>query len=1444
MWRRLTAFASVLVVAFCLLHPPDTSPSQSIFDFIEAIRKRSSNGVSEQSHLPTKEDLQKIAQTPPEPDKRIPEHIRKKRQSYQDYLDNLGRADYDVRIEEGWQNILYPFGAWAMDEQLMGQAGRETQTNLGFDCPFFGFRFNYTFVYPMGMISFAMPSFATPPWTFPNPSWPKQRDHSFIAPFYADAMYQWIGNTKISNTFYRSVHRPRLDDDEVYNNNNPNSYGTNQNNPQQQYNQPVQYGQTLNTNPLYGQQFGQSSIYTPQNVYQPQQPYRKKRQMPGRISQPGMVVDPLLLDNITQTIQDGYTGANGWRAEHAFIVTWYRMAYGGAPRALDVSQFEHVKDWQNTFQLVIATDEIRTFAIFNYARLNWTTSNEAGGLNGFGGKQAAVAGFNGGNGTGWYQLPYSGHGRIWKLGYFSNVLTPGRWIHRIDEVIIPAGCTNASTGGMITAPPWGPMQGGMAINVSGPCLRPNDNIKVNFENWQVDCKRLNRVRARCIMPMFHKTGLVSIRMSRDGGQSFPFFGKFYVVVPDRAPAQISLKDDVDDVNNRWYQPYAETLTMSWQALNLTYNFGARVDISLFGYWEDADRSHFVQVDYLAKGVTNSGSYTFKPASLQRQPLIKNAWQKFTFGFVRVSLSDSEDGVLWSKPTPFPWYYLPDWKQHYGLNWALDMCIEWFEYDGKRRNFQMDLTQDTPCPCKMSQALLDLGRYMPIMDCDKDGDTSCPVNKGAQHCIQGVQPSSAGSSQQCCYDYDGYLMFTDDWEPDGDYNRFYQPGTPARAHKFGASPFRQPPFIPTMSNYQLDLMPYRTCCTYAQHCEFYYWRRMTNGCQGYKAPAAGYMYGEPHVVTFDGAKYTFPGKGYFVLVMSDDPTHKLMVQVRLEQPDDTLWHSHVNATVITGIAVQENDSSIVQVFARKPMRRWRYRTDVYVDGVRRFFDKPHWKYQQFRNVDLRNPLQNMNQSEIIIMLKSGIGIQVHESYGMLDVLVSLPPSYNTTCKPGITASSSLNAVDGTARCYTTLGLLGTYNNDINDDLTSSTGQVTRSSGDTFTASTTQMIYDQFGSTWRVDGKNDKIGAVLFSEQFKPIYNPLIFASTDYTPVFWPQYLDMNASRVFTMEQVTSTCQGVPQCEYDYTMTGRREVGLTTLRKQKNFFAMQKSGSKQLISCGPLLKKEGVVKTPANGNYLDGDSVTFSCKPKYYIHGDIERTCRNGTWSPGWWAWCRDRNLEYALKWMTALLSIFGIVMVFIIFFCILWNIRRKKQQEHTQRILEKGGTMKWQESAYAKQRLSKEGLSMLNEKEPLRNDLLGTFDDRPSYMQDDLKITSDDNPSYMRGERRMAPPTYQTREIDVGLGPSMVQQQYSTVLEPTEIRGFVGAPSVERRQYTTTMQPTEIRREIVGAPFVEQRQYTMQPTQIREIVSGPPVIQRQQFSIGPQRSQGLFETSAI
>lgn len=61
---------------------------------------------------------------------------------------------------------------------------------------------------------------------------------------------------------------------------------------------------------------------------------------------------------------------------------------------------------------------------------------------------------------------------------------------------------------------------------------------------------------------------------------------------------------------------------------------------------------------------------------------------------------------------------------------------------------------------------------------------------------------------------------------------------------------------------------------------------------------------------------------------------------------------------------------------------------------------------------------------------------------------------------------------------------------------------------------------------------------------------------------------------------------------------------------------------VMSCGALLTAPGVVKYPHGNNYLDGVTVTFTCKPEFFIHGDNQRTCINGTWSPGWHVWCRS------------------------------------------------------------------------------------------------------------------------------------------------------------------------------------------------------------------------------
>lgn len=95
----------------------------------------------------------------------------------------------------------------------------------------------------------------------------------------------------------------------------------------------------------------------------------------------------------------------------------------------------------------------------------------------------------------------------------------------------------------------------------------------------------------------------------------------------------------------------------------------------------------------------------------------------------------------------------------------------------------------------------------------------------------------------------------------------------------------------------------------------------------------------------------------------------------------------------------------------------------------------------------------------------------------------------------------------------------------------------------------------------------------------------------------------------------------------------------------------------------MKGIGVLKYPSGNNYLDGITVTFTCKPEYFMHGDQQRTCINGSWTPGWWPWCRLRSTEYALKWMTGILSSVAILLAIIVTFIMFIMYGRERQREY-------------------------------------------------------------------------------------------------------------------------------------------------------------------------------------
>ncbi|XP_078684632.1 sushi, nidogen and EGF-like domain-containing protein 1 [Branchiostoma floridae x Branchiostoma belcheri] len=141
--------------------------------------------------------------------------------------------------------------------------------------------------------------------------------------------------------------------------------------------------------------------------------------------------DQALLTQVSQDIVDNHPGISSFQAGWVLVATYDDVTYYGGSSNTS----------RQSFQVVLATDGIQSFAIFKYGDILWTTGSASMGdaATGLGGVPAQ-AGFNSGDGTNYYTVPGSRSSEIVDVETRSNVGQPGTFMYQINDAkILPLG---------------------------------------------------------------------------------------------------------------------------------------------------------------------------------------------------------------------------------------------------------------------------------------------------------------------------------------------------------------------------------------------------------------------------------------------------------------------------------------------------------------------------------------------------------------------------------------------------------------------------------------------------------------------------------------------------------------------------------------------------------------------------------------------------------------------------------------------------------------------------------------------------------------------------------------------------------------------------------------------------------------------------------------------
>ncbi|CAI9731598.1 domain-containing 2-like [Octopus vulgaris] len=692
------------------------------------------------------------------------------------------------------------------------------------------------------------------------------------------------------------------------------------------------------------------------------------------------VTDPDIKANVTNIIQQSMVGAEHFNSSVVVIVTWQGL--------IDRKDLINgVLDNSNTFQLVVAANKYETYAMFNYKEVNPK-------------KKFYHAGINAGNYRGWTSvLPGKEKTDLSTLPHISGFDVPGRFLFRVSSDLPErGGCTNITSElHLSVSTRFIGMFGGEMLEVTGLCLEENTTARCTFRHLSQKEEVsngivINKAKVRCPVPRFLFRGETTLKVQLDTIDSSMPYTVVHVVLPKLKPETVTTLNP-----NDWDKTDVERLRILWKPHLLSLDYKATVNINLIGYKEDRHKPQYKKLATIKK---NHRLYESRLEFNPSKYSCKGSDCDYEIGLIEVELTNISKAnthvFLNSKIIPLGWYIAPTLRRKIGANWASNKC-ELMKNDVSYNRDWLDHL--IPCPCNLDQALADFGRWLTQPSCNIFSNSKCRFHEGAVHCVKSTCPTKRAAGNQCCYRKDGSLIYSRD---------SHHGSTPDKAAAFGAYPYAKVNHVPQLSHWVWDVIPYYHCCLWStSNCDVYMNLRPTKNCNSYKAPSTSVLFGDPHVITFDGKNYTMQILGMYWLLQSDDKN--FLLQGDFDRSPNVASSVPKQFTSLVAVAIRSQQESNVEIRMRYPHTD-EYVLDISVNNEYLHFNEENGYAQIHRQVAIIDNSRKGKQDNFTILTSSGVGVRVSVKYDMMQLVVVTPPDLK----------------------YKVNGLLGSWNDKTTDD----------------------------------------------------------------------------------------------------------------------------------------------------------------------------------------------------------------------------------------------------------------------------------------------------------------------------------------------------------------------------------------------------------------------------